>query len=46
MDATIQRFYVNLPNTEVEFFKEFIQKMGWTISNASIQTIVEEEINE
>ena len=47
MDATIQRFYVNLPNTEVKFFKEFIQKMGWTISNAPIQTIVEEEeINE
>ena len=37
MEATMQGFYVNLPNTEVTFFKEFIRKMGWSISNYPIQ---------
>ena len=31
MDATMQKLYVNLPISEVNFFKEFIRKMGWTI---------------
>lgn len=37
MEATMQGFYVNLPNTEVTFFKEFIRKMGWSISNYPVQ---------
>lgn len=37
MEATMQGFYVNLPNSEVTFFKEFIRKMGWTISKNPIQ---------
>ena len=40
------RFYVNLPNTEVTFFKEFIRKMGWTISNyPHQQQVVKKELN-
>ena len=31
MDATIQGYYVNLPETEVKFFKELVRKMGWTM---------------
>ena len=42
MEATMQEFYVNLPDTEVRFFKEFIHKMGWTISKSPIQKKVEE----
>ena len=46
MEATMQGFYVNLPNTEVTFFKEFIRKMGWSISNYPIQEQVSQnEIN-
>lgn len=37
MEATMQGFYVNLPNSEVTFFKEFIRKMGWSISKGPIQ---------
>ena len=37
MEATMQGFYVNLPNTEVTFFKEFVRKMGWSISSHPIQ---------
>lgn len=33
----MQGFYVNLPNSEVTFFKEFIRKMGWSISKGPIQ---------
>lgn len=40
MEATMQEFYVNLPNSEVTFFKEFIHKMGWTISKSPIQETV------
>ena len=46
MEATMQGFYVNLPNTEVTFFKEFIRKMGWSISNYPIQEqVVQKENN-
>ena len=31
MEATMQSFYVNLPSTEVKFFKELVRKMGWTM---------------
>lgn len=41
MEATMQGYYVNLPNSEVTFFKEFIQKMGWTISKGPVQKVVE-----
>lgn len=41
MGATMQEFYVNLPNSEVSFFKEFIQKMGWTISRGPVQKVIE-----
>lgn len=41
MEATMQGYYVNLPNSEVTFFKEFIQKMGWTISKGPAQKVVE-----
>ncbi len=37
METTMQGFYVNLPNSEVTFFKEFIRKMGWSISKGPIQ---------
>ena len=37
MGTTMQGFYVNLPNSEVTFFKEFIRKMGWSISKGPIQ---------
>lgn len=46
MEATMQGFYVNLPNSEVTFFKEFIHKMGWTISKSPIQDKVVEKSNE
>lgn len=39
----MQGFYVNLPNSEVTFFKEFIHKMGWTISKSPIQEKIMEE---
>lgn len=42
----MQGFYVNLPNSEVTFFKEFIHKMGWTISKSPIQDKVVEKNNE
>jgi len=46
METTMQGFYVNLPNTEVTFFKEFIRKMGWTISNyPHQQQVVKKELN-
>ena len=44
MESTMQGFYVNLPNSEVTFFKEFIRKMGWTISKTPVQEqAIEEE---
>lgn len=43
MEATMQGFYVNLPNSEVTFFKEFVHKMGWTISKSPIQEKVMEK---
>lgn len=46
METTMQGFYVNLPNTEVTFFKEFIRKMGWSISNYPIQEQVVQKENE
>ena len=46
MEATMQGFYVNLPNTEVTFFKEFVRKMGWSISNHPIQVeVIKKEEN-
>ena len=39
MEATMQGFYVNLPNTEVKFFKDLIKKMGWTITNAPMENV-------
>ena len=42
----MQGFYVNLPDSEVTFFKEFIRKMGWTISKTPIQELVIEEEND
>ena len=45
MEATMQGFYVNLPNSEVTFFKEFIRKMGWSISNYPIQEQVVQKDN-
>lgn len=42
----MQGFYVNLPNTDVTFFKEFIHKTGWSISNFPIQEqVVQKENN-
>ena len=41
----MQGFYVNLPNSEVTFFKEFIRKMGWSISNYPIQEQVVQKDN-
>lgn len=46
MEATMQGFYVNLPNSEVTFFKEFIRKMGWSISKSPVQEEVAEKANE
>ena len=46
MEATMQGFYVNLPNSEVTFFKEFIRKMGWTISKSPIQETVLDKTDE
>ncbi len=46
MEATMQGFYVNLPNSEVTFFKEFIHKMGWTISKSPIQEKIMEKPEE
>lgn len=46
MEATMQGFYVNLPNSEVTFFKEFIRKMGWTISKNPIQETVVDKTND
>lgn len=46
MEATMQGFYVNLPNSEVTFFKEFIRKMGWTISKEPVQVKNVDTINE
>ena len=34
MGTTMQGFYVNLPSTEVEFFKELVRKMGWTVGQS------------
>ena len=45
MEATMQGFYVNLPNTDVTFFKEFIRKMGWSISNYPIPEQVVQKDN-
>lgn len=39
MEATMQGFYVNLPNTEVKFFKDLIKKMGWTITKAPMENV-------
>ena len=46
MEAAMQGFYVNLPNSEVTFFKEFIRKMGWTISKSPIQETVVDKTDE
>ena len=46
MEATMQGFYVNLPNQEVKFFKEFIRKIGWTISKSLIQETVVDRTDE
>ena len=37
MKTTMQSFYVNVPNADIAFFKEFVRKMGWSISNHPIQ---------
>ena len=37
MKTTMQSFYVNVPNSDIAFFKEFVRKMGWSISNHPIQ---------
>ena len=42
----MQGFYVNLPNSEVTFFKEFIHKMGWTISKSPVQEKIIEKPEE
>lgn len=39
MEATMQGFYVNLPNTEVKFFKDLIKKMGWTITKVPMENV-------
>lgn len=37
MKTAMQSFYVNVPNADIAFFKEFVRKMGWSISNHPIQ---------
>ena len=37
MKTTMQSFYVNVPNSDIAFFKEFVRKMGWSISSHPIQ---------
>ena len=40
MGTTMQGFYVNLPSTEVGFFKELVRKMGWTVEkNRSVEKV-------
>lgn len=46
MEATMQGFYVNLPNSEVTFFKEFIHKMGWTITKVPVSEKANEKVND
>lgn len=36
MSVTMQGFYVNLPTTEVDFFKELVRKMGWTMTSSRV----------
>ena len=31
MEATLNRFTVDVPQDDLKFFKSFIKKMGWSI---------------
>ena len=46
MKTTMQSFYVNVPNSDIAFFKEFVRKMGWSISNHPMQVeVIKKEEN-
>lgn len=32
MDTTLEGMYLNIPQSDVKFFKEFAKKMGWEIN--------------
>ena len=39
METMMQSIYVNLPASDMKFFKELVKKMGWSIETKRISGI-------